>query len=455
MNMMSSFVENKIAATNTQQRAAIESVVEGWEGKDDDFILPIIEGPPGTGKTTVGVYAASLYLLTEKKAQIAYLAYTNFAADKAHEDLIYKMCLNPHEVVRLTRPGIRDWNKGRIGCKSDLSDLLDNDKRRLSEAKILVSTLSSSNKIFNIFKHPLIIIDEFSQVSPPMFFSMLSNVSTSIYNPSGYALLGDPNQLPVITSQDLLRSNIGLYIIARKPYDSHKLQIQYRMHENVCDVVNGLRQALNTYPLISDEDIKKRTLSSYGYKWNIDATPDDFNDILDPKNPVILINTDSLPNYEQLGFGNSTYYSEEAVLTARLASIFKKSYLDIDGKHLIPQILTPYKAQLGEIKSKLEDPSLKNSCATIYRSQGREYPCVIISFARKNEIGKIGILKDFEMIAQTYVGCSRAQAKLVLLFSFDTFLGHGYRDFEFMKDRCDHSAVIVDSAPAEWGIPDD
>jgi len=452
MNAIIQNIENKLKEANTNQKNAIESVIEGWEGKDNEFNFPIVEGPPGTGKTTVGVLSAARYVITEKRPQIAYLAFTNFAADKAHEDFIQKLKIPSKCVIRLhSRPGERDWDRGRIGCKSDLSDLTPEEIRKIQNAKILISTLNSSGRIFKTFKHPLILIDEFSQVSPAMFFSTIAGVSTSTHNPAGYALLGDPNQLPVITTQELLRSNIGLYIISRKYYQSHQLDMQYRMHKNVCEVVNGIRKALNTYPLTTHDTVKNNTLHDLGYIWNSDAIPSDYNEIIKPENPVVVINTDNLPGYEQQGFGNSTYYTSEAILAARLAHFFNNSYHHKNGGKLIPTILTPYNAQLGEIKGCLEDPMLSSSSTTIYKSQGREYPCVIISFARKNQIGNIGLLKNFETIAQTYVGCSRAMAKLVLLFSFNTFIGHGFRDFEYMMERCEHSATIIDSTPAEWG----
>jgi hypothetical protein len=296
MNSVPNNIEKKLKEANTNQQNAIESVIEGWEGKNNDFNLPIVEGPPGTGKTTVGVLAAAKYLLTEKKPQIAYLAFTNFAADKAHEDFLQKMNLSPSDAIRIhSKTGERDWNRGRIGCKSDLSDLTPEDNRRLQNAKILISTLNSSGRIFRLFKHPLILIDEFSQVSPAMFFSTIAGVSTSNHNPAGYALLGDPNQLPVITTQELLRSNIGLYIIARKYYQSHQLDMQYRMHKNVCEVVNGIRKALNTYPLITHDSVMNNTLCDMGYQWNPDAVPADFHDIVKPENSVVVINTDNNP----------------------------------------------------------------------------------------------------------------------------------------------------------------
>ncbi len=456
MSDISQNVRAKIEESNRPQQDAIDSILEGWQGKErGDFIFPIIEGPPGTGKTRVGVLSAAQYVLEHDKPQIAYLTYTNYAAEKAREDFT-RLGFNAENVIRLTsNPKEREWKRGIIGCSSFLTDLTPNELRLLKKASILISTLHGSGRIFKVHKQPLIIVDEFSQVSPALYFSTLSKVRrTTEYNPSGYVLLGDPNQLPVITSQPLLRPNVGVFVFARKNYHPHQLLIQYRMHQDICEVVNALRGALNAYPLKTDGSVKKRTLSDLGYIWNNDNSPADFQDILDPKNSCVIINTDNLPGWEEIGFGNSPYYSAEAKLAARLATMLYQSYKHIGGHNLLPTILSPYNAQIGNIQSCLQNPQLQRQCTTIYKAQGREYPCVIISFTRKNPRGWIGFLKEPELRAQSYVACSRVMAKLIILFSFSTFLGHGYRDFEFLWDKCKDTALIIDADP-RWSDKND
>lgn len=456
MSDISQNVRARIEESNKPQQDAIDSILEGWQGKRGDFIFPIIEGPPGTGKTRVGVLSAAQYVLEHDKPQIAYLTYTNYAAEKAREDFI-RLRFNAENVIRLTsNPKERDWKRGIIGCSSFLTDLTPNEQRRLKKASILISTLHGSGRIFKVHNQPLIMVDEFSQVSPALYFSTLSKVRrTTVYNPSGYVLLGDPNQLPVITSQPLLRPNIGVFVFARKSYHPHQLTTQYRMHQYICEVVNALRAALNTYSLESDASVQKRTLNELGYIWNRDNSLTDFREILNPKNPCVIINTDNLPGWEEIGFGNSTYYAAEAMLAARLATALHQSYKrDVDGHSLLPTVLSPYNAQIGNIQSCLQNSQLQTQCTTIYKAQGREYPCVIISFTRKNPVGWIGFLKEPQMRAQTYVACSRAMAKLIILLSFSTFLGHGHRDFEFLMERCSNNALIIDADP-RWGDKND
>lgn len=217
MSDISRNVRERINESNSPQKDAIDSILEGWEGERGSFIFPIIEGPPGTGKTRVGVLSAAQYVLEHNKPQIAYLTYTNYAAEKAREDFA-KLGFSAEEVIRVTsNPRERDWDRGIIGCSSFLTDLTPNELRRLKRASILISTLHGSGRIFKAYKRPLIVVDEFSQVSPALYFSTLSKVRrTTEYNPSGYVLLGDPNQLPVITSQPLLRPNVGVFVFCEK-----------------------------------------------------------------------------------------------------------------------------------------------------------------------------------------------------------------------------------------------
>jgi superfamily I DNA and/or RNA helicase len=105
-------------------------------------------------------------------------------------------------------------------------------------------------------------------------------------------------------------------------------------------------------------------------------------------------------------------------------------------------ILTPYNAQLSEILQKLP-PHLRRCITTIYKAQGKEYDCVIISFVRNNPKKFIGFLKEPHLKAQTYVACSRAKAKLVILLSFSTFLESDHIDFNYLRET--KSAHVVNA----------
>jgi len=444
---MSAEAEQRLRNLNPAQEYAVNSIVEGWDSGTGEFYLPIVEGPPGTGKTFVGTLATYRYWNENSNPEIAYLCYTHYASDRALEQLI-QLGFTPDNVLRIVDRNQRDRYRRSQNADYYLafdteSDLQPNEQRRLRNTPILISTLLSSSKIFRFQRQPEILIDEFSQVPPTLFFSTLSKVrASSRHNPAGYSLLGDPNQLPYITTQPLLRPNVGLYIMARKHYQPHELNIQYRMHPNICQTVNALREAINAYELISDPGTTHdKTLPSMGYHWNEELCPEIFKEVLRPENTCVIVNTDQLPGLDDTGPGGSKYYSSEAQLAARMAQAINQSYIHAEDGNLIPTILTPYTAQVGMIRGFVPE-HFRNNCISIHRSQGREYPCVIVSFCRKNVEGRIGFLGQRQLRAQTYVACSRAEAKLIVLLSHSTFYGRNHHDFDLLIDRSTNATFV-------------
>jgi superfamily I DNA and/or RNA helicase len=264
-----------------------------------------------------------------------------------------------------------------------------------------------------------------------MFFATINRVREC--NPDGYALLGDPKQLPVITTQPLLRPNIATFVMRRKPYTPHQLVTQHRMHEDICDAVNSLRTALGTYPINSGKEVRDRNLEALGYTWHRNAVPETIRDILDPEHPLVLVDSDKLGGVEEKTFRGSWRNVAEAKLAARLAQVMCESYSDAEGRLKDIAVLSPYAAQVVEIRQHLPTDLQKN-CTTIYKAQGHEYDCVVLSFVRSNPQGFIGFLEESELKAQTYVACSRAEAKLIVILSFQTFFGKSHKDFDYLNE---------------------
>jgi len=437
--------ESRLNRLNEYQRRAVEAICHGWRGRQGEFVFPIVDGPPGTGKTEVGVTAAAQFVRSNRRPQIVYLAYTHYAADRAREGF-FSLGLTDEQVGRVLdriKGERRQRDRGTF-IFNDISDLTDEEQRRIRITPILVCTLYSAKRVFQAHNRPLVIIDEFSQVSPSLFFSTLYRANQGY--PSGYSLLGDPNQLPIITTQPVLRPNIGTYIMAMKNFEPHRLAIQYRMHERICDAVNALRRSLNAYPLETHESVRTRTLLDLGYTFNQSQCPTEFHEIIHPQNSCILINTDPLRGYEETSLERSTYFTNEARLACRIADLLYRCYTK-GREHLEPRILSPYAAQVGMINNLIRN-ELSGNCITVYNAQGREYPCVIISFARKNPDRWIGFLGEPQLRAQNYVACSRAQAKLVILMSFSTFRGH--RDYDMLRETIERRGLIIDAQP-QWG----
>jgi len=418
-------VEQEYLRLHPEQTRAVDAMLEDYLG-DTYFVLPVVDGPPGTGKTHTGAVAAGKYVMQEvDKHKILYIAYTNFALDNAKETL-ERLGFPRHDVVRLLpMPGLRDWQNGRVGCRWDLIDLSYNDIRRLQEAPFILCTPYMLGRMERLGVRRKIIVDEFSQIDVPTFIMILSQTKT--FNPDGFALLGDPLQLPVVTTQEDLHENIVKFVRTKKSFEPHTLLVQHRMHEAICDAVNNMRKELASEfsasppkELVPSNNVKERGMQELGYRWD-ESDAGEFAQILDPSFPFVLYNTDG-HEYEEQSRTGSTYHEAEADLAVTMAMAAYKSYTK-EGQHLAPKIITPYSAQVYRIKSRLPEV-LRETTTTVYRFQGREHPLVIVSMVRNNEKGDIGFLDMPMLRGQGYVSVSRAQAKMIVLMSKHTFSSH-------------------------------
>jgi len=440
-------IEEQRKRLNEEQRRAIRSILEN-PLLEDGFLLPIVDGPPGTGKTTVGAHACIYGILENIMEGVLYVAPTNFAAQQAKETY-ERLGLRPSDVIWLNpKARIKDWNRGIIGTRWDLSDLGPDDIRRLRNVPIIICTpymLGRIKKGGLRSSNIKVLIDEFSQINPAVFFMIVGQTGAirEKYSRGGYALLGDPLQLPVVTTQEELMENVVEFIRARRTIEGglNTLTLQYRMHEEICNAVNRMRQELSPWHdfawLQPSNDVRNRDLESLGYEYAEERVPDglclsreELREILDPSYALVIINTDKLPgnNDEERTRSGSLRNIAEAEVAIDIAIAAYESYQAQEGR-LMPTIISPYSAQVNEIKERLRTicPShyddLGNRVITAYSSQGREYPMVIVSLVRNNPQRRIGFLEDEKLRAQVYVACSRAQAKLIVLMSRDTFGG--------------------------------
>jgi len=421
-------VEQEYYKLHPKQRDVVDAMLEDCFG-DTYFVLPVADGGPGTGKTRTGTVAAGKYFLQDvDKHKVLYTAYTNFALDRAKEAL-ENIGFPKHDVVRLLpSPGLRDWANGRVGCRWDLLDLSYNDIRRLQEAPFVLCTPYMLGRMERLGVRRKIIVDEFSQIDFPTFVMILNQ--TKSFNPDGLALLGDPLQLPVVTTQEDLRENIVRFMRTKKRFEPYTFEVQHRMHKAICEAVNNMRRELSsefssspTPDLVPSDRVRERGMEQLGYRWD-ERSAGKFGQVLDPSFPLVIYNSDGL-GYEDRSATGSTYNVGEAKLAVEIAKAAYRSYTE-DGRHFLPKIITPYSAQLHLIKEMLRQAptELQKSVTTVYRFQGREHPLVIVSMVRNNSRGEIGFLDMPMLRGQGYVAVSRAQAKMIVLMSKHTFSSH-------------------------------
>ncbi|MEM2618932.1 MAG: AAA domain-containing protein [Candidatus Hadarchaeales archaeon] len=444
---------------NPEQKRAVDAMIKSWSnGAPDEFIFPVIDGPPGTGKTHIATLACAKYLLqcTEegKRGEVVYLCKTNVACERARKKFIelgFKWCPPglpvPQDellVAQLVAGKGPQWNEGVVYCSAEIPGPPDWD--RLVAHHVLIVTVDSAQRVHECRKNPKIVLDEFSQINALDFFAAVERVCRGKVLPHSFTLLGDPIQLPVVTTQPFLRPNVFSTISQLKPgFPRHELKLQYRMHGYICEVVNAIRRYhYHTYPLDSYKGVKNRTLEAFGFVPPKTSSPL-LKKVLDPDCPVVLLDT-SLLGDEKQGLTGSWLNSGEAHLAAKIVEHFAKG--STRPAESI-KVLTPYSAQVEQISSLL--PKFRQVVSTIYSAQGQEWPCVVISFVRNNDERKWGFLGDrgdLDLTAQIYVGVSRAQAKLVVLAAYErTFKEHP--DIEPMWG-CPHVEIIPPSEVKKW-----
>ena len=406
-----------------QQNAAIDIALGPPEGRDECY-LPVIHGPPGTGKTLVICVASILYLArkapSRRKVQVVIVTFTNYAADQVVRTFRDRLAVDPHLLKRLAW---REFDKGLTDYyeTTDPAKLRHKEKQELEGARIFVVTAHSSGRARSLSRRPLIIFDEVSQINTPLFVQGSINFRMTAQNKDidYVCLVGDPNQLPIVTHEGELRTPIINSLVrpgtdgivrVRQP---HVLRTQYRMHPAICDLVNELGILVDMPPLRSAPD-PTHTLHPYGYA-PPGEVPEVLNQIMAPENAAVLVDTSELPGSEIIEESKANPF--EAELVSSIWKAFNEYYERPPDSGRSP-ILTPYSLQRAHISSNLTDPGIVR---TVDEMQGRESDLVVYSGVRQNPLGYIGFVGDFPRI---FVACSRARRKLVLVMAVDTFIGN-------------------------------
>ena len=322
--------------------------------------------------------------------------------------------------------------------------------RQLRQARVLVTTWHGSHRAFGspecriISSGSLLLLDEVSQIPFSAFLALLRRVYRALGRGGmgGVALLGDPHQLPVVTTQDTLATNAALGVLRRHPECTpHRLVSQYRMNTPICDVVNVVRRvAFGGTPLQPANDaIASRTLDQIAGQYCPGTTP--FYDILDPATPVILVDTTRFAaerGWREIPIRGSWAFEPEARLAFKLAEAVRQAY-EIDAV-----VLSPYKAQATAIHT-----CGASNALTIYRAQGHEWDCVILSLGRTAIQGRT--ILD-EVYQHMYVGLSRPRAKLIVLLHANLF--RQFRLFGALINtaRTIQGVRLIEADPS-WGEP--
>jgi DNA replication ATP-dependent helicase Dna2 len=407
----------------------------------------VLCGPPGTGKTRAVLHELAVNLYKEDK-QVLLAAYTNRAVDEICEQL-----------VEAGLPFIRVGS--RLGTAPVYRPyLLDNMIRdcpsrqmvraRLTGCPFYVGTVASllgKPELFMLKQFDLAVVDEASQVLEGPMLALLAKVPKFI-------LIGDHRQLPAVVAQEpetsaiapevaeLLRQELGLTNLrnsyferlfrraeAHWPHAHGTLANQYRMHQNLADLVNDdFYEGQLRCPLPWQHELLSRPT------WPVSA--DAFLQRVRNER-LVFVPTRRQP--EDLSMKES---AQEAELAARAAAVVAQGYGASFNPETTLGIIASYRNQAARIRARLAQlavelnlPSLLQvSVDTVERYQGSQRDVIIVSFCCHHE-HQIELMVSPDETGQVdrklNVALTRARQQLILLGN------------ELVLSRAPHHAALL------------
>ncbi len=266
----------------------------------------------------------------------------------------------------------------------------------LNSHRIIAATNATcGGELLELERFDFAVVDEAAQASIP-------STLIPILKAERFVLVGDHYQLPpVILSQEAkalgLNQSLMSFLAEAYPYQLMRLERQYRMHQEINDLVSSMFYSGTLTP---DETVANARLKG------LDGRP------IEPKKTPIIQCID-VRGSERLFADTKSYYNQEEIDKVKQV-VNKYLQLGLVGQQIA--VITPYKAQ-AQLITKAIEVGETLEVDTVDAFQGREKDLVILSFVRSNRSGQVGFLKDFRRLN---VSISRAKHKLILIGNFST-----------------------------------
>lgn len=442
-------------ALNASQNEAINNILQISP-------LSIVNGPPGTGKTTTLVHAVQALLKQEKK-QILLVAPSNTAVDllvdrlanvgvkvvrignsvkvsdhlqaltldgridahdankeikvltkqaRAYMDMAHKYKRSFGKAERDQRKALFDESR-KIRREIDkIQDYIASDI--LNNAEVIACTLVGANHYsIRDRQYQTVIIDEAAQALEPACWIPILKAESVI-------LAGDHLQLPP-TVKSNKNATVGLYItlfeklIKLYPAQVHLLDTQYRMHTAIMQYPS---ESLYEGKLLAHESVANRVLTG-------------------DTSPVLFIDTAGAGFEEKVEDDAIANEEEASFLVGHLVQYLKELQVQTTETSLpTVGVITPYRKQSIVLKELVANHEVVQSYPgnvqvhTIDSFQGQEKDIIYISLTRSNAQQLIGFLAD---VRRMNVAMTRAKRKLIVIGDSATVGNHlfykGFLDY--------------------------
>mmetsp|Transcript_1241 Transcript_1241/g.3618 ORF Transcript_1241/g.3618 Transcript_1241/m.3618 type:complete len:905 (+) Transcript_1241:95-2809(+) len=377
--------------------------------------VTLIQGPPGSGKTTTAVLLMRLWVTSGRKPVLA-TADSNIAAD----NLVAGCAAAGMQVIRVgrkesSRPELQDYNlfeKARAsGLQSGPRHGWKGEKKVLGEADVVCCTCSGAeHPAMQDLKFKNVLVDEAGQTTELGTLVPMMHLQAD----GSVVLVGDHRQLPATVAcleADVEGLGTSLFErLATLAVPPMLLDVQYRMHPAIAAFPS---QQYYAGRLRSGVEGSLRRAPK-GIQWPV------------PSCPIAFLPIQSHESKEGNSFTNMV---EVNTVLELLSSVLASG--DIQPGDV--GIITPYAAQARLLRGKLgldvksvERGVQRPEVSSIDGFQGREKDLIFISPVRANLVGKVGFSSDPRRLN---VMLTRAKRGLVVIGDFAT-LGadeHGWR----------------------------
>ncbi len=222
--------------------------------------LFLIIGPPGTGKTSFGMFNTLSEELLHDGTDIAVMSYTNRAVDeicgKLAGNVDFVRIGNAAACPAAYVPYLFDRRVSNCRNMAEVETLV-------ADTRVFVGTTTAFNSAQQLFrrkKFSLAIIDEASQILEPHLLGLFSAMHGNVPAIERFVLIGDHKQLPAVVQQRMDESAVTdpllleaglkdcrlsffermLSRYADDPSVAFMLTRQGRMHEDVADFPNRM-----------------------------------------------------------------------------------------------------------------------------------------------------------------------------------------------------------------------
>lgn len=384
---------------NESQNTAVEKAI-----CSTDFHL--IQGPPGTGKTETIAHIAKILVDSGKKVFIT--APTHTAINNCLNAISYQVKDNSKVV--------------KIGEQYQAAEILGNayitrkprlplDKysinHDLSQVGIIIGGTPyclcyPASKRLNNWEFDVALIDEAAQMSIPLAVSVMSKTDKFIF-------VGDHKQLdPIIpsgTGISMFSESIFSRLVRLYPNEKTLLNISYRLNEKLIRIPNAL---FYDNELVSDNSLNIESQN---------IVSDKYSEVINNDDPKIL--------YLHKVFDSQGRSPHEAEIVAEIVNDLISD--GIDFKNI--GILTPYRAQVREIKKALNrkigsidtEDTESLFVDTVDRMQGQERDFIIYSMSNSHPVESKRRLDFFYSPNRLNVAITRAMIKCIVIANYKVF----------------------------------